>query len=89
VTDKVNGRRRRFGYIEMSSNAEARAAIGRLNLTQHEDTVMSVSFARTDQQGDAVAAARGEREIVRHDQRVDNIYGRPAEHLILKILLPL
>ena len=50
VTDKVNGRRRRFGYIEMSSNAEARAAIGRLNLTQHEDTVMSVSFARIDQQ---------------------------------------
>ncbi len=49
VTDKMNGRRRRFGFIEMSSEAEAKSAIGRLNMTQYEDTVMSVSLARLDQ----------------------------------------
>ena len=49
VTDKINGRRRRFGFVEMASNAEAALAIARLNMTQYEDTVMSVSRARTDQ----------------------------------------
>lgn len=49
VTDKIDGRRRRFGYIEMSSDAEAKSAIGRLNMTQYEDRVMSVSLARIDQ----------------------------------------
>jgi RNA recognition motif-containing protein len=49
VTDKINGRRRRFGYVEMASNAEAALAIARLNMTQYEDTVMSVSRARADQ----------------------------------------
>ena len=50
VTDKIDGRRRRFGFIEMASDAEADSAIGRLNMTQYEDRVMSVSLARTDQQ---------------------------------------
>ena len=50
VTDKIDGRRRRFGFIEMASDAEANSAIGRLNMTQYEDRVMSVSLARTDQQ---------------------------------------
>jgi len=49
VTDKINGRRRRFGYVEMANNAEAALAIARLNMTQYEDTVMSVSRARADQ----------------------------------------
>ena len=49
VTDKIDGRRRRFGFVEMSSAAEAKSAIGRLNMTQYEDTVMSVSLAKIDQ----------------------------------------
>ena len=49
VLDKIDGRRRRFGYVEMSSDAEAKSAINRLNMTQYEDTVMSVSRARIDQ----------------------------------------
>lgn len=49
VTDKIHGRRRRFGFVEMSSAAEAKSAIGRLNMTQYEDTVMSVSLAKIDQ----------------------------------------
>jgi len=49
VTDKINGRRRRFGFVEMASAAEAKSAIGRLNMTQYEDTVMSVSLAKLDQ----------------------------------------
>jgi RNA recognition motif-containing protein len=49
VTDKIDGRRRRFGFVEMSTDAEVRSAISRLNMTQYEDTVMSVSQARIDQ----------------------------------------
>lgn len=49
VTDKIDGRRRRFGFVEMSNAAEAKSAIGRLNMTQYEDRVMSVSLAKLDQ----------------------------------------
>lgn len=50
VMDASTGRSRCFGYVEMSSEAEAQAAIGRLNMTRFEETVMSVSLARVDQQ---------------------------------------
>ena len=40
------GRRGRYGFVGMASEDEARTAINRLNLTQYEDTVMSVSIAR-------------------------------------------
>ena len=49
VTDKIDGRRRRFGFVEMSSVTEARSAINRINMTLYEDTVLSVSLARNDQ----------------------------------------
>lgn len=45
VRDVETGRSRRFGYIEMSNDAEALTAITRLNMTQYEDAVMSVSRA--------------------------------------------
>jgi cold-inducible RNA-binding protein len=41
---------RRFGIVEMSSHAEAQAAIGRLNMTQFDESVISVSLATIDQQ---------------------------------------
>lgn len=50
VTEAKAGRTRRFGLVEMSSHAEAQTAIGRLNMTQFDDTVISVSFSRVDQQ---------------------------------------
>lgn len=40
------GRSNIFGYVEMSSEAEARAAIGRLNMTQYDDKVISVNMVR-------------------------------------------
>ena len=47
--DIKTGRSRRFGLIEMSNHAEAETAIGRLNMTKFDDTVISVSFSRLDQ----------------------------------------
>ena len=49
VIDASTGRKRRFGLVEMSCEAEARMAIARLNLTQFDETVISVGLARTDQ----------------------------------------
>ena len=49
VTDASTGRRRRFGLVEMSCNAEAQTAIARLNMTQFDETIISVGLARTDQ----------------------------------------
>ena len=46
VTDVETGRSKRFGFVEMASNAEARMALERLNMTQYEDMIMSVSEAR-------------------------------------------
>lgn len=45
-TDETTGRNRRIGLIEMSNHTEAQIAIGRLNMTQFDDTVISVSFLR-------------------------------------------
>lgn len=45
VTDTNSGRSRRFGLVEMSNHAEAKAAIGHLNMTQFDDTVISVGFS--------------------------------------------
>lgn len=49
VMDPQTGRSRRFGFVEMANDTEARAAIDRLNMTQYEDATMSVSVARVDQ----------------------------------------
>ena len=39
------GRSKRFGFVEMATSDEAQRAIDRLNLTQQDDTVISVSRA--------------------------------------------
>ena len=46
VTDVASGRRTRYGLVDMASEDEARAAIGRLNMTQYDDVTMSVSKAQ-------------------------------------------
>jgi RNA recognition motif-containing protein len=43
VTDAQTGR---FGVVQMASDAEARAAINRLNMTQYDGVIMSVSKSR-------------------------------------------
>ena len=50
VRDSATGRSKRCGFVEMSNGAEARSAIERLNMTQYEDVVMSVSAAQPEEQ---------------------------------------
>jgi RNA recognition motif-containing protein len=48
MTDSRTGRSKRFGFIEMATDLEARTAITRLNMTQYDDMTMSVCEARVD-----------------------------------------
>jgi len=51
VTVQTNsgvGRRRCFGIVEMATEAEARLAMNRLNMTQYEDVTISVCAVRTN-----------------------------------------
>ena len=45
VRDPDTGRSKRFGFVEMTDDAEARKAVSRLNMTQYDDTIMSVREA--------------------------------------------
>lgn len=49
VKDSETGRSKRFGFVEMANDTEARAAISRLNMTQYDGVIMSVNEARVDQ----------------------------------------
>jgi RNA recognition motif-containing protein len=46
ATDAATGLSKRFGLVEMETSDQAQAAINRLNLTQYEDVVISVSRIR-------------------------------------------
>ena len=46
ATDATTGRSNRSGYVEMDSDDQAQAAINRLNMTQYDDMVISVSRMR-------------------------------------------
>jgi RNA recognition motif-containing protein len=46
ITDRETGRSRGFGFIEMGSDTEAKAAITGLNNKEIEGRAMSVSVAR-------------------------------------------
>jgi RNA recognition motif-containing protein len=48
TVDTTTGNRGRHGFVGMANEDEARMAINRLNMTQYEDTVMSVSIARVN-----------------------------------------
>ena len=50
ITDKMTGRSRGFGFVEMASEAEAQAAIDRWDGKEMDGRTLSVSFARP--QGD-------------------------------------
>ena len=45
-TDPTTGRSKRSGYVEMETDDQAQAAINRLNMTQFDDVVISVSRIR-------------------------------------------
>jgi RNA recognition motif-containing protein len=46
ITDRDTGRSKGFGFVEMSSDSEAQAAIGALNGSELEGRAMNVSEAR-------------------------------------------
>ncbi len=50
ISDRMTGRSRGFGFVEMSSPEEAQAAIDRWDGKEFDGRVLSVSFARP--QGD-------------------------------------
>ncbi len=47
ITDRVTGRTKGFGFIEMASEAAAHAAIDSLNGTDYKGRPMTVNEART------------------------------------------
>ncbi len=47
ITDRVTGRSRGFGFIEMMTEAEAQAAIDSLNGTDYDGRPMKVNEAKT------------------------------------------
>jgi RNA recognition motif-containing protein len=46
ITDRVTGRSKGFGFVEMSNDAEAQAAIDALNGKEHEGRTLTVNEAR-------------------------------------------
>jgi cold-inducible RNA-binding protein len=46
ISDRMTGRSRGFGFVEMSSAAEAQTAIDRLDGKEFDGRTLSVSFAR-------------------------------------------
>lgn len=51
ITDRDTGRSKGFGFVEMSSDAEAQAAIAALNGQQHEGRALTVNEARPKTEG--------------------------------------
>jgi RNA recognition motif-containing protein len=49
IMDRETGRSKGFGFVEMSSDAEAQAAIDGLNLKEHQGRALAVNEARPRQ----------------------------------------
>ena len=59
IMDRMTGRSRGFGFVEMADEAQAQAAIDRWDGKEFDGRMLSVSFARP--QGDRPAGDRGGR----------------------------
>ncbi len=51
ITDRATGQSKGFGFIEMASDAEAHAAIDKLNGTDYDGRPMKVNEARPKESG--------------------------------------
>jgi len=69
ITDKFTGQSRGFGFVEMSTDEEAKAAIAALNETQLNGRTLTVNEAKPQEPRSAVAEA-SQRESAGRDTRV-------------------
>jgi RNA recognition motif-containing protein len=60
ISDRMTGRSRGFGFVEMADEAQAQAAIDRWDGKEMDGRMLSVSMARP--QGDRPAGDRGDRQ---------------------------
>jgi cold-inducible RNA-binding protein len=61
IQDKFTGRSKGFGFVEMSTDAEAAAATQALNLFEHEGRHITVSEARPREERGPGGGGRGGR----------------------------
>ena len=59
ITDKFTGQSRGFGFVEMSSDSEAQAAINALNLKEVDGRSLTVNEARPKTEGGGGRGGRG------------------------------
>jgi RNA recognition motif-containing protein len=61
ITDRATGRSKGFGFVEMATDAEALAAIEKLNGAEYEGRTITVNEAREMQPREGGAGGRGGR----------------------------
>ena len=59
MTDRETGRSRGFGFVTMSTDAEAQTAISALNGTSAGDRSLTVNIARPREEGSRGGSSRG------------------------------
>lgn len=62
ITDRMTGRSRGFGFVEMSSQEEAQQAIDKLNGTDLEGRSLTVNEAKPKEQGSGGGGGGGGRD---------------------------
>lgn len=60
IMDRETGRSKGFGFVEMSSDAEAEAAINALNGVEREGRALTVNEARPKAEGGGGGRGRGD-----------------------------
>ena len=59
ITDRSTGQSKGFGFVEMSSNAEAQAAIAALSGTEHNGRALTVNPAKPRENSSGGSGDRG------------------------------
>jgi RNA recognition motif-containing protein len=59
IMDRDTGRSKGFGFVEMSTDAEATAAIAGLNLKEHDGRSLTVNEARPREERSGSRGGRG------------------------------
>ena len=73
ITDKFTGQSRGFGFVEMSTAEEAKAAITALNGSDMDGRQLTVNEAKPQE-------ARADRERVRYSRYSRALFASPGEH---------